>query len=144
MKKGIFTAVILMTMGLVSCTIETTTLRNDVAEEIRWYSGEFNVSRWEKVCDADGLNSYFRADVIVPQLNYSVLRGGQVNCYMLLDKNSQAPLPCVRHYENLYGQTWTRTIDYEYYDGGITVFVTDSDFAGEVPDILSFRIMLAW
>lgn len=144
MKTWTFTAVILMTLGLGSCTFEANTLRNDVAEEVRWYSGEFQISRWEKVCDEDGLNGYYRANVMIPQLQYSILRGGQVNCYMFLDGNAQAPLPCVRHYENLYGQTWTRTIDYEYYDGGITVFVTDSDFAGDVPDILSFRIMLAW
>ena len=39
---------------------------------------------------------------------------------------------------------WTRTIDYEYYNGGMTIYVTDSDFAGDVPGPIAFRVMMSW
>lgn len=144
MKKIAFAAMAIMAFGLMSCENDASTIRDELSEEVRWYSGEFNVDCWTRLSDTDGLNGYYKADVRIPNLNYSVLRGGQVNCYLFVGKDAQAPLPYVRHYENGSGQRWTRTIDYEYYDGGVTVYVTDSDFAGDVPEAMSFRIMLAW
>lgn len=145
MKTRIITAIVLATIGLASCSeSDTFALRDQCTEDACWYSGEFDVNRWTKVSDRDGLNSYYMADIRVPRLDYEIMRGGLVNCYLFVNSNTQTPLPCVRHYENADGQLWTRTIDFEYYNGGVTVFVTDSDFSGDVPDSMTFRIMLSW
>lgn len=144
MKARILLVIILLTLGLTSCENDARTLRSVTNEDVNWYSGEFTVDRWEKCCDRDGLNVYYRAEVRIDRINYMVFRGGQVNCYLYIDQYTQAPLPNVRHYENKEGQMWTRTIDYDYYEGGMTIYVTDSDFAGDYPDPMSFRLILTW
>lgn len=144
MKTRIIAAIILGAVGLMSCEDDARTLRVETTEDVCWYSGEFSIGHWTKVSDRNGLNSYYKADVRLNNMNYDVISGGLVNCYLFVDADVQAPLPCVRHYENAEGQMWTRTIDYEYYYGGLTVYVTDSDFAGENPGPMSFRIMLSW
>lgn len=145
MKTGIIaTAIAFLAFGLVSCEDDSHTLRSEVAEDIRMYSTEFNINHWTKVTDRDGLNTCYAADVRIPRINLTVLRGGQLNCYIYTGCDSQSPLPCVRHNENAQGDMWTRTVECEYWDGGLTVYVTDSDFAGGVPDPMSFRVMLSW
>lgn len=145
MKTGIIAAAMaIMALGLTSCEDGTRTLRSEVVEDVRMFSSEFNVCHWTKVTDRDGLNTYYKHDISCPEIKHQVLRGGQINCYLYTGEDSQVPLPCVRHYENENGNRWTRTIDCEYWVGGVTVYVTDSDFAGGVPDNMSFRIMLSW
>jgi len=146
MKTRIILAALLLTsLGMVSCADDADTLRSDISSETRWYSGEFTVAatEWIKVADRNGLNSYYKADKHISELTYDVLRGGQVNCYLYVADNTQAPLPNVRHYENNNGQMWTRTVDYEFYYGGVTVYVTDSDFAGNTPESMTFRISIS-
>lgn len=144
MKGRIFAAIAVMALGLTSCERYVYTIRDETSEEIRWYSAEFNVERWVECCDADGLNRYYVADISIPRITSNVIRYGQVNCYLFVGAETQTPLPCVRHYENLKAQLWTRTIDYEYYNGGLSIYVTDNDFAGDVPEPMSFRITMAW
>ena len=144
MKTEVIAAVMaFMAFGLVSCD-DSRTLRSDVAEEVRMYSGEFSVDHWTKVSERDGTNQYYKHDIKCHEIDYDVLRGGQINCYLYTGTDSQVPLPCVRHYENGNGDRWTRTIDCEYWHGGLTIFVTDSDFAGSVPEPMSFRVMVSW
>lgn len=144
MKAGKLAAIAVMALGVTSCDRYVNTLRNETSEEVRWYSADFHVDRWTKVYDADGLNGYYKADVKVSYLDYAVLRGGQVNCYLYTSTETQTPLPNVRHYENSAGQRWTRTIDYEYYSGGLTIYVTDNDFACDVPGGMYFRVVYSW
>ncbi|MCQ2083410.1 MAG: hypothetical protein MJY58_02800 [Bacteroidaceae bacterium] len=146
MKTKIITtvAIAFMTFGLMSCDNDTRTLRSEIAEEVNMYSGEFYIDHWTKVSDSHGLNTYYKADVRIPKITCNVLNWGQINCYLYTGRDSQMTLPCVRHYENEQGDRWTSTIDCEYWDGGLTVYVTDSDFAGGIPDRMSFRIMLSW
>lgn len=144
MKARTFAAIVFVALGLTSCERYVYTVRDETSEEVRWYSGEFNVERWIEGCDADGLNRYYMANVSIPRLDYNAVRYGQVSCYLYVGPGTQAPLPYVRHYENYKDQRWTRTIDYEYYEGGITIYVTDNDFAGDVPEPITFRIILSW
>lgn len=130
-------------LPLVSCEDDTRTLRNETTDDVIWSSVELTAANWEKCADRQGLNTYYRCSVRTSAINYQVLNGGMVNCY-LYDGNAQAQLPSVRHYENAQNQFWTRTIDYEYYNGGVTFYVTDSDFAGEKPGVLTFRLMVAF
>lgn len=132
-----------MAFFAVSCDDDTRNLRNETTEDVIWRSIEIKADSWIKCADREGLNPYYKTSVNVPQINNNVLKGGIVTCY-LYDGDAQAPLPSVRHYENASNQLWTRTIDYEYYSGGVTFYVTDSDFAGQYPGTLYFRLMLAW
>ena len=132
-----------MTFAAASCDSDTRSLRNETTEDVIWRSLEIKADNWVRCSDRDGLNSYYTTSISVPQITNQVLRGGVVNCY-LYDGDAQAQLPSVRHYENAAHQFWTRTIDYEYYSGGVTFYVTDSDFAGTSPGVLFFRLMMAW
>lgn len=129
-------------LSLVSCDDDSRTLRHETTEDVIWSSVELSAYNWEKCADRNGLNSYYKCSVRTPDITYQVMKGGVVNCY-LYDGSAQAQLPSVRHYENGLGQFWTRTIDYEYYSGGVTFYVTDSDFAGDAPGLLKFRLMIA-
>ena len=144
MKTITFAAIAVMALGLCSCERYVYTVRDETTEEVRWYSGEFTLEHWIECCDADGLNRYYKADVSIPRLNSKTIRNGQINCYLYVGQDIQAPLPYVRHFENYQGQRWTCTVDFEYYSGGITIYVTDNDFAGDVPEPMSFRIALSW
>lgn len=133
--------------AFVSCDDETRTLRNETTDDVIWKSKEIRVldTEWQKFVDRDGMNCYFKCNKKVSDLTYAVLDGGMVNCYLYVDNSdTQAQLPTVRHFENREGHLWTRTIDYEYYSGGVTFYVTDSDFAGEQPGTMDFRLMLAY
>lgn len=145
MKTGTFAVIILMALGLTSCEKkEIYTVRDETAEQVNWFCGEFDVERWMECSDADSLNKYYKADIRIQHLDCDAVHYGQVNCYLYVGPDIQTPLPYNRHYENRVGQKWTRTIDYEYYEGGITIYVTDNDFAGDVPGPMTFRITLAW
>ncbi|MBO4500064.1 MAG: hypothetical protein J5732_07410 [Bacteroidaceae bacterium] len=143
MKKLVLTvlSVIMMPLFFVSC--EKYTRYND-SEVTHWRSLMFTADGWTLYSDRDGTNSYFQADFDTHVLDWRVLEGGLVNCYIIYDDGSQAPLPNVRHYEDEYGHRWTRTLDCEYYEGGFSVFVTYSDFAREFPEKMSFRLTVAY
>jgi len=140
MKAAILSLACMFT--LASCDEDGRTLRHETTDDVIWSSVELTASNWEKCVDRNGENTYYKCSVRTNALTYDVIRGGLVNCY-LYDGDAQAQLPCVRHFQN--GQSyWTRTIDYEYYSGGLTFYVTDSDFAGDRPGVLTFRLMVAY
>ena len=126
-----------------SCDNGTRTLRNETTVDVIWTSVEICADKWMKCSDADGLNTYYKYSIGINGLNMNVLKGGLVQCY-LYNGDSQTPLPVVRHYENLHGQYWTRTIDYEFYHGGVSIYVTDNDFAGDPPGVMYFRLAFTY
>ncbi|NDP21747.1 MAG: hypothetical protein GZ091_11805 [Paludibacter sp.] len=98
---------------------------------------------WVESFDDDGINRYYSSYFSMPEITSTVFNDGSVNAYVLID-NTQQPLPYVRHYEDINSNLWTRTVDYNFTQGGMNIFVTNSDFISDPPGTMSFRIVLMW
>lgn len=101
-------------------------------------------------------NYYYAVFDNIPELSSFVYDEGLVQCYIEFNAGtstaSQQLLPYVRHHE-VYVEsesqwaTYTQTIDYEYGQGGLTLYVTNSDFvydAISTPGAMNFRLVLMW
>ena len=102
-----------------------------------------NSNDWVENVDKDGINLYYSSTFNIPEITSRVYSEGSVNVYITND-NSQQILPFVRHYENIDGIMWTRTIDYDYAVGKINIYVTNSDFYKEKPETMTFRVVLIY
>jgi len=75
--------------------------------------------------------SYYSVIFNVPDITKDIFLDGLIQCYRYYD-DRQIVLPYVRHLTD--GQfLWTQTIDYEYYVGGMEIFLTNSDFYYDSP-----------
>jgi hypothetical protein len=115
-----------------SCTKKYYTIEEGVVKEWKIIEMPVSANDWRPYTDSEGLNLYFSVDFTIPELTQDIYLNGLVQCYLALD-DAQAMLPSVRHYENSLGEYWTQTIDYEYYENGVSVYVTNSDFADIPP-----------
>jgi len=79
----------------------------------------------------------------MPEIDATIYDEGTVISY-IVTKTSQQVLPSVRHYENTEGNMWTQTIDYEFSEGSLDLFVTNSDFATIPPGDIKIRVVLMW
>ncbi len=105
---------------------------------------EAKASDWTCFTDENGLNAYCACSFNLPELSEDVVEYGTVLCY-LCTGNTQAILPCVRHYENEFEERWTRTIDFEYGPGTLSVYVTNSDFyQGDPMEDMTFRLVIMY
>ena len=134
MKKILL--IMIVVFAAMSCTVENSL-------DLQTINLKVNQSEWEELTDADGLNRYYFATFTMPEITNQVLEYGNVNAYIVLD-NSQQILPYVRHFQDSEGFLWTRTVDYEYLNGRFNIFVTNSDFIEEIPETMSFRVVLLW
>jgi hypothetical protein len=98
---------------------------------------------WVASVDNNGLNRYYSCHFSMPEITSFVYNSGTVIAYINFN-SSQQTLPYVQHYQNLAGNFWTRTIDYDYSIGGMNVYVTNSDFVVDPPDAMNFRVVLMW
>jgi len=102
-----------------------------------------NQNDWVESTDNDGLNRYYTSSFIMKEINSTVYNDGAVIAYIEID-NKQQILPYVRHYENADGIMWTKTVDFDYSNGKVTFYVTNSDFAVDPPETMYFRVILMW
>jgi len=100
-------------------------------------------SSWIEHTDADGLNRYYSCHFSMPEINSVVFNSGSVTAYYY-NSTAQQLLPYVRHYQNTAGNFWTQTVDFDYTQGGMDIYVTSSDFAAIRPDAMDFRVVLMW
>lgn len=121
-----------------------------------WEIIDLNVpsDNWELQYGAeDGSNPYYTASFDIPEIDDFVYDSGLTMCYIEFNKGTeyrtQQILPYVRHYEG-YDESnaqfiWTQTVDYEYAEGRVTIFVTYSDFyVDQKPEAMDFRLVLMW
>ncbi|HET9571730.1 MAG TPA: hypothetical protein VFP20_10025 [Bacteroidales bacterium] len=123
---------------LTSCSVDsrdTTTVVN------------LNVSVQDWQINSDAANSnplYYSYTFSMPEINSFVYGQGLVQAYIVFD-GAQQPLPYVQHYQGTDGTNtwiWTRTIDFRYSPGELTVYVTNSDFFTDPPEAMNFRVVL--
>lgn len=117
---------------MASCTIDDTKTYDLIADQINWTH-----------FDKEGLNGYYSSTFDVLDLTQNVYANGQVQVYIDLN-GALAPLPYVRHFEQSNGYHWTETIDYEYSEGTITIFVCRNDFIQVAPSTMYFKAVLSW
>ena len=69
---------------------------------------------------------FYSVSFTVPEITEDIFYDGVILCYLYYD-GRQIILPSVRHYQD--GEfLYTQTIDYEYWKGGLEIFLTNSDF----------------
>jgi len=135
MKKTLLLFVI--AVFVVSC--------NDSSKDIQLNSLNLKAKStdWVVNVDQDGLNRFYSCHFNMPEITQGVFNSGLVNAYIVLDNpTAQEALPYVRHFQNLAGNLWTQTIDFDYSLGGINVYVTNSDFAVDPPADMNFRVVV--
>ena len=84
---------------------------------------------------------YYSCTFAMPEINSYVFEQGLVQAYIVFDGVQQV-LPYVQHNKDANGAYWTRTIDYRYAAGDLTIFVTNSDFVVDTPEAMNFRVVL--
>lgn len=125
---------------LASCTI------NNVPEA-KVVTLSIGPNQWTPHMDVDGYNLFYSRTISMPEITPNIYTYGSVLTYYVMynDLNvqvAQQVLPYVRHYENSNGARWTRTVDFEYSIGSLTIIVTNSDFLNEVPPQMDFRVVI--
>jgi len=116
----------------------------EVLENKQVFYFDVKAKDWVKNSDRDGLNTYYSCHFKVKGLNTCAdLDHCAALGFICLGSNDQA-LPYTRHYENKSGDAWTQTVDFDYSLSEVNFYVTDSDFAGDRPEKMSFRIMYIW
>lgn len=133
MKKALF--LLLAIPLLVSCEINQTNNTQVINVAVRQ-------SDWQASVDTDGSNLFYYCTVSMPEITSYVYTNGMVNAYYIFNEGQQM-LPYVRHFEVLNPYyTWTRTVDFEYAAGTLTLYATRSDFVVDPPPAMNFRIVV--
>jgi len=138
MKKTLF--LFLIVLITVSCEDSTKDIKTKVVDLT------VNSNEWIESVDAAGLNRFYSCHFNMPEITPAVFNSGTVTTYIeYTNPVSQQNLPVVRHFENAASALWTQTIDYDYADGGMTIYVTNSDFVSDPPTgTMNFHVVLMW
>jgi len=146
MKKVLLSIFLLVLLG--SCTKEyyyypDTPSTDGVVNGWKIIQLSVRTSDWRSSVDDDGLNLYYYADFSIPEITNNIYLNGLVQCYRDYG-GRQTLLPSVLHIEDTDGDRWTQTVDYEYYPGGISIYVTCSDFYPLTPEAMDFVLHIIW
>ncbi len=145
MKRKILSMFVLaaVAVSFSACEVDDDHLRNETREDVDWSIAKVTIYEddWNYKTNRDG-SSYYYVDVKVNEINNRVYKGGLVCCYMYDGDDVQTQLPCTRYLTDGTNY-WTRTIDYDFYKKGVTIYVTDFLPDGEKaenPGKMTFRI----
>ena len=125
--------------------------KGDPGEGMEWFVREYTIlqNRWELINGRDQLNSFFRAEILIPELDNFVYNKGNVFVYMFQtvdDVEVQTLLPFtipVGKMINGQEHLWTETHSYDFSVGSIMVYVNYSDFyTSNIPPAATFRVVL--
>lgn len=144
MKKLLLLLGLGMTLALSSCTTEEYYTGMDrIIEDFIVYDDPYP-DGWGF---QDGNAPHFYYNFNFDKLTDHIYDNGTIVVYYD-DGQTQHPLPYVRTYEQAVGgyiRTWTQTIDYEFRRGGISFYVTNSDFIyNSNPGRMKFRMVVIW
>ena len=142
MKKILF---LLSVTALLFVSCES---QNDMYKFVKTYT--IHSDQWELEGGRDQLNSFYQAEIRIPELNRDIYEDGNVFCYMyqivdgvkvqtLLPFN----LPLGQGNPNGSEHLWTETYAYDFTIGSIMLYVNRSDFyTNNRPPTTSFRVVL--
>ena len=139
MRKILF--LLFTTLVLVSCDVTYSTPEELNTKQV--YNFHVKAGDWQSIADANGLNRYYKYSFKISGITQAMVNNGAAFAYMD-NSDYQVALPSVRHYENLSGEKWTRTIDFDYSATDVTFYVTNSDFAIDPPGEMYFKVVFIW
>ncbi|MDR1984645.1 MAG: lipoprotein [Prevotellaceae bacterium] len=119
-------------------------------EDSNWFVTSFTVNsnEWRLSGQPNDLNSYYYADKIIENLTDFIFEEGIVIAYIKTGNNVKNEMPFVFHRGDSDGTNeslWTETYDFDFYPGGITFYVTYSDFSTAIrPGTETFYVVLMW
>ena len=121
-------------------------------EGIYWYVNTYTVnsSQWELVNGVDQIDSYYKAEIRIPQLDKDIYEYGNVFCYMFqnidgVEVQTLLPfnIPKGIIHPNGAEELWTEMYAYDFTVGSIMLYVNYSDFyTNNRPPTTSFRVVL--
>lgn len=107
------------------------------------YNLKVNASDWVLATDNNGLNPYYKCSFKIKDITEYIFTNGAILAYIDYGDFQQA-MPYIRHYENAAGEKWTKTIDFDYSNSDINIYMTNSDFKYESPETMYFRVVFIW
>ena len=118
---------------------------------IYWFVKKYtiNSNQWELIGGVDELNSYYRAEIVIPELDNDIYKDGNVFCYMYqkvegVEVQTLLPYSIPQALSSGgYDEFWTETYAYDFTVGSIMLYVNYSDFyTNNRPPATSFRVVL--
>lgn len=116
-----------------------------------WFVKNYTISsnQWELKNGVNELNSFFQAEIVIPELTREIYEKGNVFCYMYQNVDGfevQTLLPYTVPLGERNGNTeylWTETYACDFMPGSIMIYVNYSDFVTDVrPPANRFRVVL--
>ena len=142
--KTITQSVVISILGILLLTSCEEVSYSEVLDTKQVFTFEVKANDWQANTDHDGLNLFYSCNFKIKGLNTGVsLNRCAVLAYINFG-NYEQPLPYIRHYENTFGELWTRTVDFDYSLKEVNFYVTNSDFAVERPEKMYFRLVYIW
>ena len=120
--------------------------------ETYWFVEDYtiNANQWKLINGEDQLNSYFQAEVQIPQLDSDIYRKGNVFCYMY-QRNDGVEVQTLLPFTVPYGEPrggnsehiWIETYACDFKVGSVMFYVNFSDFyTNNRPPTTTFRVVL--
>lgn len=115
-----------------------------------WFTQSYTVQAkdWKLKGKPGELNSFYYADIPISQLSQFIYEKGTVLGYIETESGVKNSLPYVSHRGGSDDKgefLWTQTYDFDFYKGGITVYLTYSDFNTQTaPGTEKFHVIFMW
>lgn len=115
-----------------------------------WYTTAITVdeNEWILMGQPNELNSFYYANKPLKELTKFIFDEGTVISYIETEKGVKNGMPLVLHKagQDASGEFfWTQTYDFDFYQGGISFYITYSDFSTKVkPGSETFHVVLMW
>jgi len=138
MKKTLY--LFLIGLLLISCDGNFSYPEELTTKQV--FNLEVKSNEWVEYSDTAGYR-YYSHYIEINEITHNIFTNGAVIAYFDAD-NRQQVLPYVRHYGKVGGYLWTRTIDYDVTEDGVTFYVTNSDFEADPPETMNFKVVLLW
>lgn len=133
--------ILLSAISLISCEVNYTTPEELNTKQV--FRFVVKQTDWVELADEDGLNRYYRYKFTLDGITQYMIDNGAAIGYIEFD-GFQQQLPFSRHFENLDGARWTRTVDFDFSKNDVQFYVTNDDFIKDRPETMYFRVVFIW
>ncbi|MDR2471939.1 MAG: hypothetical protein LBD53_00040, partial [Tannerella sp.] len=123
-------------------------------EGANWFVKNYQVksNQWQLIGGQNDLNSYWQAEVVIPELTKFVYEKGNVFCYMFQNPDGNTEVQTLLPFVVPYGQIkngneyiWTETYACDFTVGSVMFYVNYSDFmTSNRPLDATFRVVFNW